>query len=103
MLGEHLDTIRSREEKARKALSEAKLKAARMVEMAKEEGQRRLDEVTAQMLEERRGMISDARKEAEERIDELKKENQERILALEEQAEKNRDQALGIVLKTFRY
>lgn len=102
MLGEHLDTIRSREERARKAIREAGLRAARMVEKAREDGEQRLDEVRSEMAEDRREMISKAGKEAEGRIDELKKENQERISALEKAAGKNRDQALAIVLEAFR-
>jgi vacuolar-type H+-ATPase subunit H len=101
MIEEHLKRIRSKEEEARSRLASGKAEADAIVEKAREEGIRHLDEARTALSETERSLIAAARRSADEKISVLRAENAKKLAALVVLARKNQAKAIEMILKEF--
>ena len=102
MIEEHLNRIRSKEEEARSRAADAAVKAAELIERAREEGNKYLEDVVLETAELERSLMAAARRNADERISGLRAENAKRLAALSILAKKNELKAVETVVKEFR-
>jgi vacuolar-type H+-ATPase subunit H len=102
MIEEHLDRIRSKEEEAHSRLADAGARAADLVEQARRDGGKHLDDVRADAGERERSGLAAARRAADERISALRAENAKRLAALVVFAKKNRKRCIEMITEEFR-
>ena len=101
MIEKHLASIRSGEDQARSRIAEAEDEALEIVERAREEGERSLDDVQVKAAEEERSLLAAAGRKAEEEVTSIRTAEAKRIAALSVVAKKNRERALEIILGAF--
>jgi len=101
MIEEHLSRIRSKEEEFKRRSVEAELRATEIVEKARADGEKHLDEVRMETAELERSLMASARRTADEKISGLRAENAKRLAALAVLAKKNHDKAVETIQKEF--
>ena len=102
MIEEHLSRIRSKEEEARARTAEAALRAAELVEKAREDGGTYLDDVAMEVAELERSLMAASRRSADEKIAGLRAEDAKKLAALSVLAKKNQAKAVETTVKEFR-
>ncbi len=101
MIEKHLASIRSGEDQARSRIAEAEDKAVEIVERAREDGEKSLDDVLVKAAEEERSLLAAAGRKADEEITSIRTAEAKRIAALSVAAKRNRERALEIILGAF--
>ena len=101
MVEEHLSAIRSREQEAKRRIRETGADADAILDAAREEGEKRLEQVRAEASDSERTLLAEARKRAEEKIAAMRAENDGELNALESTAGENEERALEIMSESF--
>ena len=102
MIERHLEAIRSKEEEAKALIREAEVQAGEMIAKARQQGEKRLEDVKIEAAELERSLKAEATARAGKRIKELRDENEAVIRSLGDIARDNRDGALDLIIKAFR-
>ena len=79
MIEKHLASIRSGEDQARSRIAEAEDEALEIVERAREEGERSLEDVLVKAAEEERSLLAAAGRKAEEEVTSIRTAEAKRI------------------------
>ncbi len=101
MVKQHLDSIREREEEAKKRIAEAGSEASRIVDQAREEGEKLLEDTRIEGNELKRTMIASAREDAQKKIGELRASNVESLDKQGQGAESKRREAVDMIIDEF--
>jgi len=102
MIEKHLEQIRTREGEAENRVLSAGKEAEMLVDQAREAGEKLLEETRLQWAERKRSLLAGAQQEAEDKITVLRRENAEKMAALSMAAADKKEQALNLILRTFR-
>lgn len=102
MVEEHLNAIRSKEEDAKRRIRGTEVEAAAMLEAARKDGERRLEEVRAEASLWARQLLDEAKKRAEGAIKAMRADSEKALAALEDAAAKNEERAIRIMTDSFR-
>ena len=102
MVKEHLSEIRSREQKAKDSIIEARALAAEKIEEARRKGEKLLEDAEIEGNEIKKSMVDEAKKAAEGKIVKLRSGNEKTLAALEESAGKKISEALDLITDEFR-
>jgi vacuolar-type H+-ATPase subunit H len=102
MVEKHLDAIRAKEAEARERLAATSKDCELVLEKARAEGEKLIEETKISGNELMRSLATSAREEAGREIEKLRAENEKVTAALEETARRNRDKALELIIRTFR-
>ena len=101
MVKEHLDSIREKEGDAKKRIAEAGAEVARIVDQAKEDGEKLLEDTRIEGNELKRTLTAGARENAQKKIDELRASNVEAVDRLSKGAEGKRREAVDMIITEF--
>ncbi len=102
MIEEHLKSVRSKEDDAKRRIREAVIEAAATLEAAREGGEQRLEQVRAEASERARALLAEAKKRAGEKIEAMRADSEKALSALEDAAAENEERALRIIVDSFR-
>jgi hypothetical protein len=102
MVEKHLDAIRAKEAEARARLADTAREAEIVLERARAEGEKLIEETKISGNELVRSMAAVAKEEAGREIETLRAGSAKASAELDEAAGRNRDKALELIVRTFR-
>lgn len=102
MIRDHLEGIRSKESEAKKLILDARARAGRIVEEAREEGEKQLEDMQIEGLELRKKMVAGAGDAAKARIEELREAGRRNLERIEASASGKRPEAIETIMEAFR-
>jgi hypothetical protein len=102
MVEKHLDAIRAKEKEAREHAMLAEKQASEMIETTHLKGRQLLADTKIEGAELIRSQAASARAEAEKDIEQMRAENAVKIEALDNGARKRTEDALGLIIESFR-
>jgi vacuolar-type H+-ATPase subunit H len=102
MVEKHLDAIRAREAEARERLAATAEEAELILEKARAEGEKLIENTKISGNELMRTLAAGAKDEASRERETLRAEYARAAAALDEAARRNRGKALELIIRTFR-
>ena len=102
MVEKHLDAIRAKESEARGHLADTAKEAEVLLEKARADGEKLIEETKISGNELMRSMTAGAKQEADREIVTLRAESAKASAELNGAAGRNRDKALELIIRTFR-
>jgi len=102
MVEKHLEAIRAKESEVRGHLVETAKEAELLLEKARAEGEKLIEETKISGNELMRSMAAGAKQEADKEIETLRAESAKASVELEGAAGHNSDKALELIVRTFR-
>ena len=102
MVEKHLEAIRAKEAEVRGHLVETSKEAELMLEKARAEGEKLIEETKISGNELMRSMTAGAKQEADKEIETLRAESASALVEIEGTAGRNRDKALELIVRAFR-
>jgi hypothetical protein len=102
MVEKHLEAIRAKEAEARERLAETGREAEALLEKSRAEGEKLIEETKISGNELMRTLAAGARDEAGAEIESLRAESAKAAAELEGAADRNREKALELIVRTFK-
>ena len=102
MVRNHLEGIRSKESEAKQMILEARARASAIVEKAREEGEKLLEETQIEGVELRKTMVAGAGDAAQSKIEELREAGGRNLRRIEASVSGRRSQAIEMIMEAFR-